>query len=319
MKCPDCGYNQKYSNGMRCGKCRRMFCLDPKIQKMSDGKFLAAVRRASYQGTVKFTQNQLYAAYAKRAMDPKGCFWFISVLLCIVAIILFFQGEAKFAMCLAIGSIVVFGLSFIFTPMCLTPNEFDSCVIKWKSDKKKIEGLIEFPSLYVSPEKWTEHDIYDYGVEQILIVDRDILVDLFVLNNRHAELRMLVVAESGYPDYISSQVNQLLSDRPDLPIRLLHDTSLSHSDMATRIAKLKWLNIVDHPVTDLGLMEADVFRLKQTNNFRRHYDKCLIPVDTLLLTPLCNGLTACFANESTFAEEIAKGASGGESTSASFG
>ena len=203
-----------------------------------------------------------------------------------MAIFVFLQGESQIAMVLVIGAIFVFGISFIVVPPCLTPNEFESCILKWHSDKKEIEGLIKFPTLYVSPEKWHEHDIYDYGVEQILIVNRDILVDMFVLNNRHAELRMLVVAESGYPDYISSQVNRLLADRPDLPIRLLHDTSISSTDMQTRLAKLEWLDVADHPVTDLGLKETDVYRLKQTENFRRHYDKCLIPVDTLLLTPI---------------------------------
>ena len=320
MKCPECGFNQKYSEGMRCGKCKRLFTLDPKQQKMSDGKFLAAVRRASYQGTVKFTEHQLYAAYAKNAVSPRGCFRFFSVLLFVAAAIAFFLGEQNYTIALVVFSVLAFVSSFIVPAGVLSPNEFESCVLKWKSGRRKVEGMLEVPTLYKPPEQWPEKDIYDYGVEQILIVNRDILVDMFVLNNRHAELRMLVVSEKGYPDYIAMQVNRLLAERSDLPVYLLHDATHSPDEMRKRLErKAKWLELGENPVVDMGLMQEDVYRLKQTENFRRYFQDCLIPADALLLAPLCRGLSACFTNESTFADEIAKGAAGDGAAQSSFG
>ena len=64
-------------------------------------------------------------------------------------------------------------------------------------------------------------------MERILVVARDLLVDLMINNNRHTDQRILVLAESGYPDYLVPRARQLLEERCDLPVFLLHDATPS--------------------------------------------------------------------------------------------
>ena len=62
---------------------------------------------------------------------------------------------------------------------------------KWVGVQGPIEKMIETPRLGTPPPEFEEPDLYDYGVERILVVQHDLLVDLFVLNGLHAEQRML--------------------------------------------------------------------------------------------------------------------------------
>ena len=319
MKCPECGYNQKFSNGMICGKCRRKFSLNPKTQ-ISDGKFVATIRRASYDSTVVFTENQLYAAYAKGVLNPWAFFAFGGVFLLVLALFVGATNDVQTGLLVSVPSLICFAMVFIYEGRTVSPFEFSKWTKQWLEDGRSIEGLLRSPSLDQPPPDWNEDDIFDYGVEQILIVERDLLVDLFVLNNRHAETRTLVIAESGYPNYLTEHVNRLVAQRSDLPIYLLHDATEHGTKMKTRLRASSWLNEANNPMLDLGLNVTDVYRIKRTSNFRRHYPNAGIPADTLLLTPLVGGLTACFANQTTFADELARTASGdGSSIESSFG
>jgi hypothetical protein len=61
-----------------------------------------------------------------------------------------------------------------------TPNqeEFWRIVKKWEEKKGALAGMLVKPSLHQPPPEFQESDIYDYGVERIIIVERPILVDL---------------------------------------------------------------------------------------------------------------------------------------------
>ena len=292
---------------MVCGGCRRKFCLNPKTQ-ISDGKFAAAIRHASYNGTVAFTEHQLYAAYAKNVANP----WPIYAILGVVSLglAIFFGLGHGLLIGLLIGavSMICFGMIFIVEGKTVSPSEFSNWIMLWKEGGNAIDGMITDASLHEAPPQWKEDDMFDYGVEQILIVERDLLVDLLVLNDRHAETRTLVIAESGYPNYLVEHVNRLIAARSDLPIYLLHDATKKGAAMEERLRSSSWLNETSNPMLDLGLNEADVYKMKRTSNFRRHFPHAGIPIDAMLLTPLVGGLTLCFANQSTFADELARAA-----------
>jgi hypothetical protein len=55
-----------------------------------------------------------------------------------------------------------------------------------------------------------------------LLIDEEVIVDVLVAYGFHTESRMLVMAETGYPDYLLAHAVRLMRDQPELPVYLLH-------------------------------------------------------------------------------------------------
>lgn len=323
MKCPECGFKHPAKQGMKCGKCGYLFTFDPKDSRSSgltDGKFQQAIGKAGQNGTAFFTENQLYAAYAKLATENRN-------------------GKSKFIAGLVITGVgiaalflmAVFALFFIFVGVALilsglfgkrkaaTHAFFLEGIQVWKAAGKPIPGLIEKPSLGTPPKDWPESDIYQYGVERILVVQRDLLVDLMIKNNQHTEHRMLVIAESGYPKYLIPRVKQLLDERQDLPVFLLHDATQSGRRMIARVKRLDWLPVGRHSLIDLGFVPEDYAKLKRAEPVRAGYLGNEMPADALMLGAITLALGACFSNRSVIADEIAREAVNAANSNSSFG
>ena len=74
-------------------------------------------------------------------------------------------------------------------------------------------------------------------VEGVIVVSRDILVDLFVLNHLHTKVNILIVSESGYPKCVHPQVDTFLTDNPNAKIGVLHDVEKTPEKMLLRIVE----------------------------------------------------------------------------------
>jgi hypothetical protein len=210
-------------------------------------------------------------------------------------------------------------ISFFSKPKVVSPKEFSQLIQRWRKDGKKIEHLLEGPSLHAPPREWSEPDIYDYGVERILVVERDVIVDLFVRNNQHAEQRMLVIAESGYPKYLVPQVWRLLEESPDLPVFLLHDATPDGVRMAERVQRSSVLPVPWNNVVDLGLFPEDFRRLKRTARFHPQDKQRMLPVDAVPLAFLATGMTASFASSIPLGEQLQRDAQNQATAGSSFG
>jgi hypothetical protein len=172
----------------------------------------------------------------------------------------------------------------------ISPGQFDALLNRWHSNGKRIDKLIDQPTLHEPPPDWSEPDIYDYGVERLLIVERDLLVDLFVKNGVHAEQRMLVISESGYPDYLLPVATRLLQEQPDLPVFLLHDATTHGAAMEDRVTSNGLLPLDGHPLTDLGMFPTDFQKLKRVKRFDPNNEHRTLPVDAMLLPFMTVGL-----------------------------
>ncbi len=179
--------------------------------------------------------------------------------------------------------------------------------------------MIFKPGPHTPPEEWGESDIYEYEVERILIVQRDILVDLMVRNNQHAEHRMLVISETGHPAYMVPHVVRLLNERDDLTTFLLHDADAIGAGLKKRVKKLRWLPLKPHPVIDMGFFPDDFTKLKHTRNYENRQRERTLPADALMLGALVTGMSACFASHSTFAEELSREVENSITSSSDFG
>ncbi len=121
--------------------------------------------------------------------------------------------------------------------------------------------LLREPALREPPPDWDEPDIYDYGALSILVCQHDYLVDWFVRNKLPAELKLVVLSESGYPSYLVPVVTGLLQAHPDLPIYLLYDASSHGQNMASRLSARGPLPLEGHPVFHLGIDQMDMNNL----------------------------------------------------------
>lgn len=283
MKCPTCATAQKRKDGMTCAKCGYAHAFDPKADGITDGKFLALIRTASAKDTVYFTFNQLYAVYCRgrsriiaAIVESKlGPLGFFGLTLAIVGATLVIGGSATDAMfMLGVGAVLTAGGLVLrsigrktreLAPERTEPpgaERLAGWIRKWAAAGKPNPKLLETPALHSAPAPYREADIYDYGVERIIIVEHDLLVDLLVKNNQHAEQRALVIAESGYPSYLVPHAKRLLAQRPELPVVLFHDATPHGTQMATRLRDGGLFPLGGRRLIDAGIFPRDVPKIR---------------------------------------------------------
>ncbi len=154
------------------------------------------------------------------------------------------------------------------------------------------------------PPEWSEPDIYDYGVEGILIVEHDLLVDLLVLNGLHSRERVLIVSLDLYPTYLVPVAAELLREREDLPVYLLHDATASGVTMLDRLAATDTFPITNHPTIDLGITPDDVRRLRRLRPMKPKRFDYEAPIDFLLSAELASGLAQAFFHRVSLARVL---------------
>ena len=306
MKCPECAHNhQRGKHGTTCTNCKYKFVFDPKDSEtfgITDGKFLALIRQVSRNDTYWFTREQLYAHACRKSFWGRfyfGCAVAAGVVLLFVAGNLYLEfvagaqrfwwAFAAFAACSAIVVIPwLIALGHSLVPP--EPERMLKLLRHWYRADRTIDKLLTEPTLHDPPPEAEEPDIYDYGVERLLIVERDILVDLFVRNELHAQERMLVIAESGYPEYLLPVAQRLLAENPELPVFLLHDATTAAPPMEERILDAGKLPIGGHKIVDLGLFPETVRRMKGMKKLALRRHDYQAPVDYLLFSTLAGGI-----------------------------
>ena len=148
-----------------------------------------------------------------------------------------------------------------------------------ESRESQLKQLDEYlasdkPTLRQPPPDWPETDIYDYGVQRVLFVEREILVDLFVKNGWHAENNALVISVDGYPSYLKARVQDLLAENPEMPVYLMHDATSDVGVLSERIRAD--FRLGDREVQDLGLKPEDAERFQ---GLRRASGQEHVPLD----------------------------------------
>ncbi len=308
MKCPQCQHVQRARSGMTCVQCKYRYVFNPKVSpKMTDNRFLSFLRMAAGGEGAFFTLPQLYFQYVRKSQSSKLTSAVAAAIVALpITFLLYFIPEIERP---PVG-LGIFLLSFLLVFWAVEkssaplPREgFEKTFLApWEKAKGPLKNLIRKPRLKEPPAEAKFADVYDYGVERIMVVSRDILVDLFVLNGWHTEQRALIISESGYPRYLRKKANQLLGERPDLPVFLLHDASKHGEEMETRLRRSRMLALAEHPVTDLGLSRADAGKFKKLRHARSGDQEDYIPLDALPCGMLITGLTAAVLGGIAFAE-----------------
>jgi hypothetical protein len=140
-----------------------------------------------------------------------------------------------------------------------------------------------------------------------LLVEHDLLVDLFVLNGFHADERTLILSETGYPAYLLPIARQCLQENPNLPVYLLHDASQRGIRMDRRVRAAALLPLEGHPVRDLGLFPDDIKRMRGLGALQPHMQNVGLPVDVLLFTVLGAGIAQAMAQNVVLRDLLLQG------------
>ncbi len=272
LKCPKCQAVHKLRLSQTCA-CSYQFVFS-KSDPISDPGMLAIIKRASRGDTYYFTANRLYGEYCamKKTLVPGEIErrWNSS---CVVPA---FATIASVPMALLVSPFFwILGLILLWLTFAsrtkakltedrwLPPSRttFDYALRKWNAAGREPAKMLSKPMLGSGPVYRTiEDDVHDYGVEKIIIVSDDLLVDLLVKNHAHAEQKALIVAESGYPAYLQDKVKNTLRMRPDLPVILLHNADTIGTMMATRLRSSPIYPLAKANLVDAGLTASQVRR-----------------------------------------------------------
>jgi hypothetical protein len=326
VKCPQCSFNHRRNLGMKCSGCGYEFVLDPKRDTIADGRFLAMVRRASCDGTCYFTFNQLVTTFYDSARYRVLFLTFCSTLVLAGGAIGFVwtaepvigrapEWAVTACVLLLLGSLGWwFGVTGYGRP---NRKRIDRWRRRFEKSKEPFHQLLkdDFP-LENPPPEWSESDIYDYGVEGILFVEHEILVDLLVLNGFHADSRVLVVSESGYPKYIAKHVERILVDQPDVPLFSLHDSCPRRIEYLSSMLEGARFDLAGKSIVDLGFSNSGVRRTRALRRLRRGY---LLSVDSVRWGKLAPALSLAIAEKRSMVDVIAACKDPDAATAISFG
>ncbi|MFT4549687.1 MAG: hypothetical protein ACI8XO_002153 [Verrucomicrobiales bacterium] len=287
---------------MTCKKCGYDFVFDPKRHQTTDGKFLATVHRASSNDTYHFTANQLYAAACRRLRGSLIPLIFFVMVAFVTFIVLFSGASPPIGVLLFIGLftlILALGSYYGIRPK-LPRKKWNKHLKRWQKLRPPLRKLIRSPELNSPPPECDEPDIYDYGVEQVLICEREEVVDWLVLNRYHVTTKTAVISEDGYPHYLIPKIQTLLASEHPPTIYLLHDSGHDSQSMITRVRESQLFDLYEADIIDLGLTPDLVPKIKSLKNVRRSLKSDTIPVDTIPFGTLTTMTTCAFASHCAF-------------------
>lgn len=251
MKCPECGVEQKKNDELRCG-CGYQFIFHARnAQGMTDAKFFNLLRGAGGNGRFYFTFPQLYSTWCQQDAEERICLLrkkfagvgFLLLTFCISCFLLLgWIGGVLSLILLVIPWLLIRQYRRQLPPDL---GSLKKLVKQWQAGHGGgDEMLLIRPSLHEQPPGFQEKDLFDYGVERIIIVERPLLVDLLVKNGFHAEQNALVFSRDGYPAYIVQRAQKMLKESPSLPVYLLHDASEAGLAMSEK-NKLSGRRVID--------------------------------------------------------------------------
>lgn len=280
MKCPRCQQKTPKRYGPKCGGCDYVFVFSD-IADMTDGRWAWLLAKASGNATYSYTERQLFGVYArhqKRTRRPK--LWFgVAAFGALFGAGMLARGMAGEVPLMLASLAAVVGIVQSGQPAA-DRTRFEQLLQVYLCTHK-LPDLIAKPGLRKAPKKWRENDIYDYGVEGVLVVDDDLLVDLLVRNEIHAAERIAVISRSGYPDYLKPAIKRVLSESADVPVFVLHGTDPDVQNMEQEVRESDLGVQPHHVVVDLGWRVEDALRTRWARDVQPSDRQSHVTVDVI--------------------------------------
>ncbi|MDM8549187.1 hypothetical protein QUF72_03880 [Desulfobacterales bacterium HSG2] len=285
MKCPQCMNNQKYKEGMVCKSCKYRFALNPKKSPhIKDMAFKNAIDRVSGNGLYYFTYNQLFAQIYRLVRNTESdlfsslmlsvCFFvFIGMILMV-----FLFEFVKLTPDLVSGALILYAVLVISgivwcvrRPFKISYSPVSEAISTYLSLHPTLTylslpptgGLIEGRVFQKTESDPPDEEIFQYAPERILIVERNDIADMLILNRFPLEHKTLVVSEQKYPHHAFRACQRFFLLHPEIPVILIHDASEKGLRMEERLLSDRFWNLRGKNVQDTGLFPMDTERLRK--------------------------------------------------------
>ncbi|MCP4520347.1 MAG: hypothetical protein GY827_01405 [Cytophagales bacterium] len=272
MRCPKCDYNHRTGRyGSSCSRCEHKFTI-VSDENINDYLFHKASMKASKDLSFFFTKRNLYLAYLqdfeKKITRKQWIYGGIAGLFLIGLLGSYYI----FAIAIIVFCLIKFS-QYTFFNKPISFEKLMSYIPDWQKNNRlsTLDNLVDEDKLQLSkvPKHTSENDVFEYGVEGIVLVDQNYYVDWLVLNNFHFTNRVVVLSVNQYPKYLAPQVQKLLDSSENLPIYFLHD---GINDKDKMLAKAKeFLSFKKQEILiDLGLFpqhfhEQQILRKRRKN------------------------------------------------------
>ncbi len=267
MKCPQCHHSQKFKDGMTCNACGRPFALNPKQKPfLTDMAFGKIMDRLSGFGHYHFTRNQLFSQivrFIRKKQKTGRILFFIGSCLILAAVFLYFF-IVPFVPILMIGGFfgVILVLSSLSRRVSISAKLIDDIIDTYQAIHP-IDLMVDGRRFEGSKDGYMDEEMTQYAPEQILIVERNDLADMLILNRFHFENKTLVLSAEKYPAHAFDAFKNFMAGHPDIPVCLMHDASIKGRGMRERLLSDPSWGLKPENVKDLGLFPEDTKRLEQ--------------------------------------------------------
>lgn len=260
----------------------------------NDETWLELVRELTQDGRYFFTANQLYLAYARnkvvvtRFIARRGMFG-----LCMIAVGLatwVYALKADWGLTLVLGiATTLGGVALVGTGVVTRRDPAPRAPVEqWLERWSPSEGsaqLVDRPTL-----EQASADLCPATARSLIIVERELVVDLLLRNGAQHDLSALIVSESGYPVAVLRETKRRLRETPPLKVVALHDATAHGVQLAARLQKSERFALGDHEFVDAGLFPADVTWLAELAPAIPAAHTNHVPIDSLSYPSLLNGL-----------------------------
>jgi hypothetical protein len=289
---------------------------DPQLDGIADAEWLDLVARASGDGRHFFSENQLYLAYARnkvkvtRYVARRGGIGLVMIVLGLATWVYALKSDWGITLVLGIActlsGVAMVGTGVVTRREPASREPIQRWLSKWLSAHAS-ERLIAEPALAGIAASYAPAE-----AACLIVVERDVLVDLLLKNGAHSELNALIVAESGYPPALSEEARRLLAARADLKVIAVHDATPEGVAMPSRLKKNRTLPMTERDIVDAGLFPADVTWLAELAPAIPAGYTQSVPVDSLSYDALLIGLrgvvNGALSIHSALEEDRARGA-----------
>ncbi len=291
MKCPSCGVNYEKSYGLRCS-CGYRYVFNPLLHSgMTDGKFVELIREASGNGKFFYTLPQLYLAWCTmEEQENKPLAQRVLILVCLLIFSIIYVLFSVFGTSFIIALI---SLALLDIPLVMTrkygerqpPNkkELLKLVQLWGKKHDLPDKMILKPCL--DRQGAAQKALQGCRVGRVILVERAVLVDLFILNGFHRQQKALILSVDGYPAFVHELAEKFLDKHPKLPVFLLHDAT--NAGMAMH----RDVSIPDsHPIVNLGVAPRHLEKMESLKPLMLKRQDHRAPIDCIpwsALSELC--------------------------------
>lgn len=300
MKCPKCSHNHKKKEGPICSACQYRFIFQyPNADyKLTDGAFSAILTKVSANSSRYFLTRHVQTAIATR---PKSLLSHIFITLFLIvwvtgffgAILQGLSGSPIFFYILPFAVVTISFYHYKRGPQWPKSEEVLQWLRAWETRFGPLEYWISTPSLDKAPSSHeeSEADLTVYGVQKILIVDDDLLVDALVRNNWHTDQQTLVISATGYPASALTLANRYLSENPNMTVYLYH--SSAWNDFTAHVHSEGKLLLNEHKVIALGISPDMVKHSKMFKKYYKNVPGGVVRGDQIPINTWQNVMTAC--------------------------